>query len=93
MTINQAIKLDQYPIPKIEDHLTFLAEGKSFTMLVLRQAYLQLPLERESWKLAVINTQKGLFCYTRMPFGISSASGIFQRTMDNLMQGIRDVAV
>ena len=28
-----------------------------------------------------------------MPFGISSAPGIFHRTMDNLMQGIRDVAV
>ena len=28
-----------------------------------------------------------------MPFGMYSAPGIFQRTMDNLMQGIRDVAV
>ena len=38
-------------------------------------------------------TTEGLFCYTGMPVGISSATGIFQRTMDNLMQGIRDVAV
>ena len=43
--------------------------------------------------MAVINTQKGLFCYTRMPFIISSAPGDFQRTMDSLMQGIRDVVL
>ena len=46
-TINQAMKLhvDQSPIPKIEDLLTSLAGGKSFTILDLSQAHLQLPLD------------------------------------------------
>ena len=41
----------------------------------------------------VINTHKGLFCYTRLPFGISSAPGIFQRVMESLLQGIPGVIV
>ena len=41
----------------------------------------------------VINTHKGLFRYTRLPYGISSAPGIFQRVMENLLQGIPSVVV
>ena len=38
--------------------------------------------------LTAINTTKGLFVSNRMPFGISAAPGIFQRTMEKLIQGI-----
>ena len=41
----------------------------------------------------VINTHKGLFRYNRLPFGISSAPGIFQRVMENLLRGIPRVIV
>ena len=36
----------------------------------------------------VVNTHKGLFRYTRLPYGVSSAPGIFQKTMEALLQGI-----
>ena len=39
----------------------------------------------------VINTHKGLYQYTRMPFGISSAPAIFQRVMDTILQGLSNV--
>ena len=34
-----------------------------------------------------------MFRYNRLPFGISSAPGIFQRTMESLLQGIPKVVV
>ena len=40
-----------------------------------------------------MNTHKGLFQYTRLPFGVASAPGIFQRTMENVLQDIPQVAV
>ena len=59
----------------------------------MSQAYQQLVLEEGSRNLVVINTHRGLFRYTRLPFGVSSAPGIFQRAMENLLRGIRGVVV
>lgn len=92
-TVNPASKLDRYPIPRIQDLFARLSGGKLFTKLDLSQAYLQVPLDEESKKLLVINTQKGLFRYTRLPYGVSSAPGIFQRLMETVLQGIPNVVV
>ena len=40
-----------------------------------------------------INTHKGLFQYTRLPFGVTSAPAVFQRTMENLVQGLSNVCI
>ena len=94
-TVNQASKVDKYPIPKIEDLFTSLAGGKTFTTLDMSQAYQQmlLAIDEPSKKLVVIKTSKGLFQYNRLPFGIASAPGIFQRVVDSLLQGILGVVV
>ena len=39
----------------------------------------------------VINTHKGLFQYSRLPFGINSAPAIFQQVMDKIFQGLNGV--
>ena len=72
MTVNPVAKLHRHPIPK-SDLFATLQGGKTFTKLDLSQAYQQLPLHPESRKYVVINTHKGLFQYTRLPFGISLA--------------------
>ena len=87
-TVNQVSKLDSYPIPKVEDLLATLGGGEKFTKLDMIQAYQQLQLDDESKQYTTINTHKGLFQYTRLPYGISSAPGIFQRNMENLLQNI-----
>ena len=91
--MNKASKLDNYPIPKIEDLCATLAHGTSFTKLDMSQAYQQIMLDDDSKKYVVINTHRGLFCYNRLPFGISSAPGIFQRVMECLLREIPGVAV
>ena len=88
LTVNKASKLDQYPIPRIEDLFATLNVGKTFTKLDMRQAYQQLPLAKESKAYLVINTHRGLYQYNRLPFGVSSAPGIFQRVMESLLNGI-----
>ena len=92
-TINQVSKLDNYPIPKTEDLLATLGGGNKFTKLDMSHAYQQFLLDEESKKFTTINTHKGLYQYNRLPFGVSSVPGIFQRTMENLLQGIPHVVV
>ena len=91
VTINPVSKLDRYPIPKVEDLFTRLKKGKYFSKLDLSQAYQQVLLQEDSKNLVVINTHRGLFRYTRLPFGISSAPGIFQRVIESLLKGIDGV--
>lgn len=91
VTINQAIEVDQYPLPKPDDLFASLAGGNKFTTLDLSQAYLQLQLDEESAHLTTVNTHRGLYQYTRLPFGVSSAPALFQKTMDTILQGIPNV--
>ena len=91
VTVNKAIKLDTYPIPKVDDLFSSLAGGKIFTKLDMSQAYCQLELDDKSKEYTVINTHRGLFQYNRLCFGVSSAPGIFQRTVEQLLRGIPGV--
>ena len=93
LTVNQAAKLDPYPLPKIEDLFAQLAGGKTFTKLDLAHAYQQIELDEDSKDCVTINTHKGLYRYNRLPFGVHSAPAIFQRTMEGLLKGIPHVAV
>ena len=93
VTINQALQIDSYPLPRVEELFASLAGGKHFTKLDMSQAYLQLELEEESKPYVTVNTHKGLFQYNRLPFGVSTAPAIFQRCMENLFQGCKGVCV
>ena len=88
VTVNQAMKVDQYPIPTAQDLYATLAGGKKFSKIDLSQAYLQMELDPESQKYCTINTHRGLYQFTRLPFGIASAPATFQKMMDTILQGI-----
>lgn len=47
LTVNQVSKLEEYPLPRVDDLLATLAGGKLFTKLDMSHAYQQLLLEEE----------------------------------------------
>lgn len=91
LTINTVLHIEHYPLPRIEDLFATLAWGQCFSKLDLSRAYLQMRVEEESTKFLTISTQKGLFQYNRLPFGITSAPAIFQRAMDQVLLGLPNV--
>ena len=93
VTANAFALVDTYPLPRIDDLLASLSGGKSFTKLDLAHAYLQIPLEERSKKYTTINTQRGLFQYNRLPFGLSAAPAIFQRTMESILRELPRVCI
>ena len=82
LTINAAAKLDDYPIPRIEDLYAELTGGVLYSKLDLSNAYQQVCLHEDSQKFTTITTSRGLFMYTRLCYGLASAPGIFQRIME-----------
>ena len=91
ITINADLEVDKYPLPKPDDLFASLAGGKTFSIIDLTHAYQQMPLKEASRDLVTINTHKGLYRYTRLPFGVASAPSIFQRVMDTVLQGLQKV--
>ncbi|KAL6457444.1 hypothetical protein MHYP_G00344070 [Metynnis hypsauchen] len=91
VTVNPALCVEKYPIPRIEDLFASLSGGQHFSKLDLSHAYLQMVVEEKSRKYLTITTSKGLFCYNRLAFGITSSPAIFQRAMDQVLQGLPNV--
>ncbi len=91
MTVNPVMDVEQYPLPKPQDLFATLAGGQKFTKLDLSEAYLQLRLSEESQRYTTINTHRGLFQYTCLPFGVASAPALFQKSMDFILQGVSGV--
>ena len=92
LTVNKVSRLDSYPIPKVDELFTKLAGGQKYSELDLSHAYEQILLDESSCECVTINTHRGLFQYQRLPYGVSSSPGIFQRIMECLLQGMTDVA-
>nr|XP_022901108.1 uncharacterized protein K02A2.6-like [Onthophagus taurus] len=83
VTINPCLEIERYPIPRIDELLNSMQGSVIFSKIDLSQAYQQILLEENSRELTTISTHKGLFKYTRLPFGITSAPAHFQKVMEN----------
>ncbi|EPB67030.1 reverse transcriptase [Ancylostoma ceylanicum] len=93
VTINPQLDINQYPLSKPDDLFHMLNGGTKFSKMDLSDAYMQVELEEESRKYTTINTHKGLFEYTRVPFGVAPAPAIFQSTMEKTLAGIEGVII
>lgn len=91
--LNKAVLRERYMIPTIEDVKVKLAGGHVFTSLDAASGYYQIPLDQDSQKLTTFMTPQGRYCFRRLPFGITSASELFQRKMGDLFDGLEGVAV
>lgn len=92
VAVNQQIEIEQYPLPTRESLLHVVRHGKFFSTIDLKDAYLQMELDGDSKQIMVINTPLGLFQYQRLPYGIASAPAIFQKYMEQLLNGIEGCA-
>ena len=88
VTVNSVLEVDQHPLPNPEELFVTLSGGEKYTKLDLSRAYQQILLDEDSREFVTINTHKGLYRPTRLPFGVSSASAIFQSKIEQVLQGI-----
>lgn len=68
-----------------------MQKGETFSKIDLSQAYQQVCLDEQSKKYCTISTTKGLFMYNRIPYGVASAPGIYQKIIESILVGIPGV--
>ena len=90
-TVNPNLDTKVYPLPVVEDCFAEMSGGVKFTKLDIKSAYNNLMLREQDQLLTTINTHQGLYKWTRLPYGISSSSAIFQSVMDAVLRGLRGV--
>ncbi|XP_065068432.1 uncharacterized protein K02A2.6-like [Rhopilema esculentum] len=86
-----AVKRVCHPIPTVKDISIDLNGATVFSKLDLAQAYHQLELCPSSRQITTFTTHIGLFRCKRLNFGTSSASEIFQHTLQLALQGLNGV--
>ena len=91
VTLNPCLEVQIHPLPRVEECFHAMNGGQKFTKIDLAQAYNQVPLDDESKDLTTIHTHKGLYRWSRLPYGVASSPAIFQSIMDQVLQGLKQV--
>ncbi|XP_062607979.1 uncharacterized protein LOC134269786 [Saccostrea cucullata] len=91
--LNEAVIRGNFMLPNLDDVSPKLVGAKYFSKLDASSGFYQVPLHEDSWKLTTFITQLSRFCFKRVPFGITSASEIFQREMSTLLHGLEGTEV
>ena len=92
--LNHITKLDEIPLPCIDDTLDLLAGVRYLKTLDLASGYWQVEMEPGSQEKTAFATYFGLFEFRRMLFGLVKALATFQRLMETGLAGLaRDVCL
>ena len=90
--LNRAIKREHFQLPTTENILSQMSGARYFSKLDASQGYWHIKVDEESSKLLTFATPFGRYHFKRLPFGIHSASEIFQIEIANIIAGIEGTA-
>ena len=72
----------------VEEIVSNIAGSKVFSVLDAKSGFPQIKLDYGSSLLTIFNTPIGRFRWLRLPFGRKGAPEIYQRIMDQMLEGI-----
>lgn len=88
---NSAIIRERHPIPTVDEVLHVLNQSTIFSKLDIKWAFHQVELCKESRPITTFVTHKGLYRYKRLMFGISCAPEMYQRVIQQALEGCEGV--
>ncbi|XP_062714198.1 calponin homology domain-containing protein DDB_G0272472-like [Aedes albopictus] len=80
--INSITKKDAYPMRNMSEIFHRLKKAKYFSVIDLKDAYFQIPLNEKSRDYTAFRTPKGLFRFKVVPFGLKNAPFTMNRLMN-----------
>ena len=86
--LNAITKLDEFPLPRVDDSLDVLSGMKYFSTLDLATGYWQVGMSPDSKEKTAFVTHEGLYEFSVMPFGLCNVPATFQRLMEVTLRGL-----
>lgn len=86
--LNKVTARDNFPIPLIEDCISYLGGKKYFTTLDLNDGFFHVAVAPDSMKYTSFVVPHGQFEYLRMPFGLKNAPSVFQGFVTEIFQDL-----
>ena len=84
---NSAIVRERHPKPTVEEVLHEFNGSSVFSKLDIKWAFHQVELSEDSRPITTFVTHKGLYRYKRLMFGVSCAPEMYQRIIQQVLQG------
>lgn len=84
--LNERTRRDAYPLPHQDRILGRLGSSKYLSTIDLSKAFWQIPLDKDSRKYTAFRVfGRGLFQFTRLPFGLVNSPATLSRLMDQVL--------
>lgn len=87
--LNKYCSGDAYPMPDIPDLLQRVGQAKYISSFDVKGAYWQIPVHPKHQWLTAFVWDGGLYEFTRAPFGQKGSGNTFMRTMQQVMQPVK----
>lgn len=75
--LNKSVLRERFALPTVDQALGSLKGAKWFSKLDANSGFYQVQLAKDSEELTTFLTPFGRYCFTRLPFGITSAPEYF----------------
>nr|GEY85857.1 reverse transcriptase domain-containing protein [Tanacetum cinerariifolium] len=85
--LNRACPQDCYPLPKIDWKVESLCGYPFKCFLDAYKGYHQIQLAEVDEEKTAFHIGHGVYCYTKMPFGLKNVGATYQRLMDKAFEG------
>ncbi|GFX68715.1 retrovirus-related Pol polyprotein from transposon 412 [Trichonephila clavipes] len=79
---------DKFPLPIIEDVLDTLQEAKVYSTLDLRNGFFHVDVDEDCRKYTSFIVPDGQFEFNKVPFGLSTSPGVFQRYVSSIFRDL-----
>nr|GEV63404.1 reverse transcriptase domain-containing protein [Tanacetum cinerariifolium] len=84
--LNKACSQDCYPLPEIDWKVESLCGYPFKCFLDTYKGYHQIQMAAADEEKTAFHTGQGVYCYTKMPFGLKNAGATYQRLMDKAFE-------
>ena len=83
--LNNVIKREHFHLPTAEEIFSQMSSACFFSKLDASSGYWQIKVDEESSHLSAFGTPLGRYRFKRLPYGIHSASEVFQREITSII--------